>query len=752
VRRFSWRTGQKNRPGLEFLVSTGRHHGFESLAERDLLLAPDFAAAPSEVLSQPFTLRFSTACGDVLEHIPDFLAFTPAGRWLIDVRPGHLVKDADLLRFSAAGEVALSCGWGYIVVTGWHRHVMNTLDVLSSQRRALFDAFGLQAQLSEALRAGPASFEDLAQATRLPAVARAHLLHLLWHRRMGVDLAEPFDGVIEPAIRQRRQPTMAAAGVRLAVGAFLVIDGVEWQIDVLEAHVGKVVLARPGVATARIPEEVLGPLFVWAMRFIEEFSIDILAADRQWRTALSAPAEPHVYGDLPAQLRAWLGEHVAAGRPLPGWRGEPSTTGVAQALGRSPISLGRYRHLIDEAAAIVGLTPQTVGDRPVCGRLDGEPWIEAILADHTERESLAALARILQDACYLVLSFLSGARDSEIKHLKRGGLTTECDPDATPYRWKMHSLAFKGEDDPAGIPAAWSIGEPAARAITVLEQLQPPGTDHLFSRLEHSPGIKRNAVSQVLTSGATNARLNTFAAWVNDYCHRHGRLDGIPLVNNQPFHLKNSQFRRTLAWFIARRPGGVIAGALAYRHHCIQIFEGYAGTSDSGFRAEVESEQALARGEHLMAAIDAHEHTSLTGPAADEAARRLEDFGARARFQGQVVLDQARLRRVMARHDPAVYPGQYTTCVHDHTKALCERARHSRGEGLPDHGGCKPLACRNVALTAENTAAWQREIDRIDQRLEARPPLPPLLRHRLEGRLEEIIAFLGRNAPEQEPT
>ena len=203
--------------------------------------------------------------------------------------------------------------------------------------------------------------------------------------------------------------------------------------------------------------------------------------------------------------------------------------------------------------------------------------------------------------------------------------------------------------------------------------------------------------------------------------------------------------RRTLAWFIARRPGGVIAGALAYRHHCVQVFEGYAGTSESGFRAEVESEQALARGEYLLAAIDAHEHTSLTGPAAEEAARRLETFGERVRFQGTIITDQARLRRLMARHDPAVYPGEYVTCVHDHTKALCEKARHGRGEGLPDHGECKPLACRNVALTTENIAAWQREIDRIGTRLAARPPLPPLLQHRLETRHAEVTAFLARN-------
>jgi integrase len=496
-------------------------------------------------------------------------------------------------------------------------------------------------------------------------------------------------------------------------------------------------------ATARIPEEVLGPMFVWAMRFIDDFSADILAADRHWRTPLP-PGGSHPYGELPVQLRAWLGERVAAGRPLPAWRGKASTTAVALELGRDRISVGRYRHLIDEAAAIAGTAPQTVSGQPVLGRLDGQPWIQAILADHTEPDSLASLARLLQDSCYIALAFLSGARDSELKHLQRGCLTIERDAAGTPYRWKIRGLAFKGENDPAGVPATWSIGEPAARAITVLEQLQPPGTPDLFARLEHSPGTKPGAVSRVLTSGATNARLNGFVAWVNGYCRRHDRADSIAPDGDRAWRLANSQFRRTLAWFIARRPGGVIAGALAYRHHCVQVFEGYAGTSESGFRAEVESEQALARGQHLMASVDAHQHTQLTGPAADEAARRLEEFGERAGFRGKVVLDDSRLRRLMTRHDPAVYPGEYVTCVHDHSKALCEKARSRRSEGLPDHGGCKPLACRNVALTPGNVASWHGEIDKITERLAARPPLPPLLRRRLEDRRTEITAFLDR--------
>jgi hypothetical protein len=64
--------------------------------------------------------------------------------------------------------------------------------------------------------------------------------------------------------------------------------------------------------------------------------------------------------------------------------------------------------------------------------------------------------------------------------------------------------------------------------------------------------------------------------WINAYCDTHGLPDHIPLVGGQRWHLTTVQFRRTLAWFIARRPGGVIAGAIQYRHQRVQMFEGYA--------------------------------------------------------------------------------------------------------------------------------------------------------------------------------
>ena len=190
VRRFSWRTGQRQRPGVQFMVSTGRHHGFESMAEQRLLLALDFAGDVDDVISQPFWLRFLTRAG-WWEHVPDFLAWGPGGVVVVDVRPGGRIQADERVRFAATAEVALACGWRYAVVEGWRPHVMSVLDTLSSQRRDLRDVLGVQAQLMAVAGQGPMEFGRLVGATSYPAVARAHALHLLWHRRLAISVTAP---------------------------------------------------------------------------------------------------------------------------------------------------------------------------------------------------------------------------------------------------------------------------------------------------------------------------------------------------------------------------------------------------------------------------------------------------------------------------------------------------------------------------------------------------------------------------------
>ncbi|MER7196098.1 hypothetical protein [Streptomyces flaveolus] len=65
------------------------------------------------------------------------------------------------------------------------------LDAISARRRHLNDPRALQGVLLRAVEGRSVPFGDLVAATALPVVARAHALHLIWHRRLGADLGEP---------------------------------------------------------------------------------------------------------------------------------------------------------------------------------------------------------------------------------------------------------------------------------------------------------------------------------------------------------------------------------------------------------------------------------------------------------------------------------------------------------------------------------------------------------------------------------
>lgn len=191
VRRFTWRTDQEHRPGLEYVMATDRHHGFESFEEEFLLLASDFAADLEEALSQPFRLSFYAA-GNKVDHTPDYLLLTRRGPVVVDVRPAARIRAMDNLKFAATAEAALSAGWRYAVVTGWRPHVRGAVDAMSAQRRPLNDVLGVQGQLRRAVAHGPLTYGELVERCTVPALARAHALHLLWHRDLGVDLSGPY--------------------------------------------------------------------------------------------------------------------------------------------------------------------------------------------------------------------------------------------------------------------------------------------------------------------------------------------------------------------------------------------------------------------------------------------------------------------------------------------------------------------------------------------------------------------------------
>jgi len=498
--------------------------------------------------------------------------------------------------------------------------------------------------------------------------------------------------------------------------------------------------------TQRIPEQVISPLLTWALVWISELAGDVLAALEEWRPLHANTQVNRARRHAPAcagtagNLEQLIGRYRAENRPLPGGTdGRPALSHLAREAG---CTAGAFRargcqDLLAAAAAELGTADTAYLRVTINGRIGGEPWTSEI--PYTEAEHLGLL---LQTAAWVTIAYLSGMRDSEVKHLRLGCLGVSRAEDGRVYRRKISGLAFKGENDPVGVPATWIAGEPVERAVSVLERLHSGQQTYLFARI---PGSRRDLGSHAAgpkSTGATNSDLAAFTDWINAYCQRHGRPDGIPLVTGQRWRLTTRQFRRTLAWFIARQPGGVIAGSMAYRHHRVQMFEGYAGTSASGFRAEVEAEDAIARGEQLSDLVTGHGDHPLTGPAAADAEARLAEFERHVTFSGKVITDPRRLKRIMDRHDPRVYPGEYVTCVYNPDRALCRRQDGAGGPCLPD---CQPLACRNVALTSANITVLTGHRTHLEQALQPGSAIAPYVRHRLGEQLSEITAFLTQH-------
>jgi hypothetical protein len=229
----------------------------------------------------------------------------------------------------------------------------------------------------------------------------------------------------------------------------------------------------------------------------------------------------------------------------------------------------------------------------------------------------------------------------------------------------------------------------------------------------------------------------------NLYSERSRSASPATIATRTQSQTASARRSRTLAWFIARRPGGAIAGTIQYRHHSIQMFEGYAGTSESGFRGEVEAEQTLQRGERLLAMIENHVHDDLRGPAAREAQIRLTNLQRSRAFTGSVVTDRRRLLRIMRREDPHIYLGHFVTCVYNPEKALCRRQLTADGDQtMPDLASCQPLRCRNVALTAENREALTDQLHKLDAHLAKADLLPPYVAQRLAEQRHDLAVLL----------
>ncbi len=202
--------------------------------------------------------------------------------------------------------------------------------------------------------------------------------------------------------------------------------------------------------------------------------------------------------------------------------------------------------------------------------------------------------------------------------------------------------------------------------------------------------------------------LNAFRDHVNTELAGNEAAEPIPTAHNgKVFKITTRQFRRTLAWHIANRPFGTIAGMIQYKHASVAAFEGYAGSSPSGFQRQVEQERRLGQMDDILEYFDAHRiGDTFGGPAA---ARLTEAFEETTKDHDALparIADRGRLRTMLSDLARTFHGGILADCFFDPASALCLKAATDRSK--PQTALCQPTKCPNACIRARHLPVWQR--------------------------------------------
>jgi integrase len=505
--------------------------------------------------------------------------------------------------------------------------------------------------------------------------------------------------------------------------------------------------------TKRIGEQTMQPLLRWAIRFLEDFSKDILAAWDEYRLLQSRRPEHRrgmrrgrKSGELQADLKVFLDGLRSRGEGLPGTRRddgtlEPAWRHIASLLDCSAgIQITGSGRMILESG--LPIADDCYLDTPVTADLDGQPWHPRIPFDEAPR-----LARLLSTACFIIVAYLSGARVGEVLNLRRGCVSHDKDLGL----WLMEGLYFKGAEDEEGnkIPEGtvredpWVIIEIAAKAVAMLEQLHD---SHLLfpnrlKPIKTTPGMETKRRGEARADRIIADDITKFIGWVNEHCRQLGRKDHIPA--DAGGSVAPSRFRRTLAWFIRRKTRGLIAASIQYGHAYTQMLQGYAGSYEAGFLDDYAFEDWLFRMEGIAEderRLLAGEHVS--GPAADAYRYRVQ--AASREFAGRVLNSERHARDVLGNPLLQIHHGDGMTCVLNPALAACQ-LRGSVDDPMvtPDTDDCRPN-CQCLAHTDRDIEINKVRAGELAEIVN--DTLAPPIRHAREKReLDRLLSIIEQH-------
>ncbi|MFJ2663799.1 integrase [Nocardia fluminea] len=485
-----------------------------------------------------------------------------------------------------------------------------------------------------------------------------------------------------------------------------------WDTKGVDDYLPALATSRGENTTEPLSERTLGPLLTWAMRMIDDFADDILAAaterDRMIEVA-KTPATPSGW----AALHDYLDPLLAVNAPLPAITHLGKTTiarsYIAATIGASGTQIDHFSariNLGEIAAQRPGPCPLNT---PITGQIAGKPWRKAV--DYGEASDLM---RHLGTAAYIVCSYLTGMRPGEVLGL-RTGCCPDPDNEGRAGRHLIRGTEYKaatdehGNHESAGIErdVPWVAISPVVNAIRVLERMVPAG-HLLFDHQAHDVHARRTSTGSLKNSGLRR-RIEDFVSWANTEAFRH-ELPHEVIPDDPHGAIGTRRFRRSLAWHIARRPNGLVALAIQYGHMRTIVAGGYGSRARGGIHELIDIETVRAVADTVA---ELHDDLTAGGGVSGPAARRAIKAAAVApRFAGTVITATT-ARRLLANENAMIYdnPHSMLLCHYKRTQALCHRDGMKDTPSL-DH--CVP-GCGNIVRTDGHAAQLRQRADRLDK-------------------------------------
>lgn len=493
--------------------------------------------------------------------------------------------------------------------------------------------------------------------------------------------------------------------------------------------------------TPRIPEHILAPLLRAAVFYVQNASRDLLAAQAEIAGLEAARMGVRCgRGEVVERVCAFLERRRAQGRGVPALplyclAQRPAAAvidGVVQAPNAQLIALmsgtnsfqGPPTRLMEQFGAEIGYEQGGLDTEISSWPDTGRPWRARL-----NHRSLHDELHHLRTSCWIVIAYLSGMRHMEVLELRRDCAFTTTTSDGRT-RHKLRGRVFKGRQLP-GDGAEWVVLDIVHQAVDVLLQINDDPT-HLF-------GYRLWPTTPPRLAKKINVRLAAFRDHINEL---FGTPDTafLPADDDRQWEFTTRQFRRTLAWHIAHQPFGVVAGVRQYHHAKITMFEGYAGTSASGFAAEIAAEEAVATLDYVEDLYrDWNNGARSTGGAAIRIDAEFERVRRELGDLPGIVTDEPRLRTMLTHLTKTLHPGVLNDCFFNPATALCVKRATQLGRPVPQHNMC--LRCPNARRSADHRP---RLIAARDQALELQAtcdqagPVPQPQQLALSGYLTEL--------------